>query len=69
MKAWTAAVIGGIGNMYGAFAGGILLGVVESLASGYISSAYRDAISFGILIIVLVFKPTGIMGKKVAEKV
>jgi len=69
MKAWTAAVIGGIGNMYGAFIGGVLLGVVESLASGYISSAYRDAISFGILIAVLVLKPNGIMGKKIAEKV
>jgi len=69
MKAWTAAVIGGIGNMYGAFVAGILLGVVESLASGYISSAYRDAISFGLLILVLVLRPNGLFGKQVAEKV
>jgi len=69
MKAWTAAVIGGIGNMYGAFIGGIMLGVMESFASGYISSAYRDAISFGILILVLVFRPNGLLGKQVTEKV
>lgn len=69
MKAWTAAIIGGIGNMYGAFIGGLLLGVIESLASGYISSAYRDAISFAILIVVLIIKPNGLLGKQIAEKV
>ncbi|MGE5485595.1 MAG: branched-chain amino acid ABC transporter permease [Ignavibacteriales bacterium] len=69
MKAWTAAIIGGIGNIYGACLGGLLLGIVECLASGYISSAYRDAISFGLLIIVLLIRPSGIMGRRVAEKV
>ena len=69
MKAWVASVIGGIGSMYGAFVGGILLGVLESMASGYISSAYRDAISFAVLILILVLKPNGLFGKQVVEKV
>jgi branched-chain amino acid transport system permease protein len=68
MKAFTAAVIGGIGNLTGAMVGGFLLGVVEVLASGYISSAYRDAISFALLIVVLLFKPSGLFGSRAAEQ-
>jgi branched-chain amino acid transport system permease protein len=68
MKAFTAAVIGGIGNLTGAVVGGFLLGVIEALASGYISSAYRDAISFALLIIVLLFKPSGLFGSRAAEQ-
>ncbi|NPV69096.1 MAG: branched-chain amino acid ABC transporter permease [Firmicutes bacterium] len=63
MKAFTAGLLGGLGNIYGAFLGGILLGLMEALASGFISSAYRDAISFGVLIVLLLFKPTGLLGK------
>ena len=68
MKAWTAAIIGGIGSLYGSFVGGMLLGVVEALISGYISSAYRDALSFAILMIVLIVRPRGIFGRQVAER-
>jgi branched-chain amino acid transport system permease protein len=69
MKAFTAAVIGGIGNLYGAFLGGLLLGVLEALAAGYISSAYRDAFAFAALILILMFRPTGLLGARVAQKV
>lgn len=68
MKAFTAAVIGGIGNLTGAMVGGFILGVIEALASGYISSAYRDAISFFLLIIVLLFRPSGLLGSQAAEQ-
>ncbi len=63
IKAFIAAVIGGIGSIPGAFLGGIFLGVIEGLVSGYISSGYRDAISFAILIFVLLIRPTGLLGK------
>jgi branched-chain amino acid transport system permease protein len=69
MKAFTAAVIGGIGNLYGAFLGGLLLGVLEAMAAGYISSAYRDAIAFGVLILILMFRPTGLLGARLSQKV
>lgn len=69
MKAFTACILGGIGNLYGACLGGILLGIVESLTSSYISSNYRDAIAFGLLIFMLLFKPNGIFGKRVSQKV
>jgi branched-chain amino acid transport system permease protein len=69
MKAWTAAIIGGIGNFYGAFAGGILLGIAESLTAGYISSGYKDAISFVLLIIILIFRPQGLLGRRISHKV
>ncbi|MEW5692903.1 MAG: branched-chain amino acid ABC transporter permease [Candidatus Hydrogenedentota bacterium] len=64
IKAFTAAVLGGIGNIPGAMLGGVLLGVLESLGSAYISSGYKDAIAFAILIIILLIKPSGIMGGK-----
>lgn len=69
IKSFTAAVIGGIGNLRGAMLGGFLLGIIESLASGFISNAYRDVISFIILILVLIFRPGGLLGEAVAEKV
>lgn len=69
IKAFTAAVFGGIGSIPGAMLGGILLGVIEQLAKTYISSLWSDAIVFGVLVIVLVVKPTGLLGKKISEKV
>jgi len=69
IKAFTAAVFGGIGSIPGAFLGGILLGVIEILGRAYISSQLSDAIVFAVLIIVLLVKPTGILGKTVNEKV
>lgn len=69
IKAFTAAVFGGIGSIPGALIGGILLGIIEILGRAYISSQLSDAIVFAVLIIVLLVKPTGILGKKVHEKV
>jgi len=69
IKAFTAAVLGGIGNIYGAVLGGVLLGVLESLGAAYISSEYKDAFAFVILILILIFKPTGLLGERVPEKV
>ena len=69
IKAFVAAVFGGIGSIPGAFLGGILLGVIEILARAYISSQMADAIVFAVLIIVLLVKPTGILGKNIQEKV
>lgn len=69
LKAFVAAVLGGIGSIPGAMVGGVLLGVAETLTKGFISSQYADAISFSILIIILLVKPTGIFGKKRTIKV
>ena len=69
IKAFTAAVFGGIGSIPGAFIGGLLLGILETLSKAYISSQMSDAIVFLVLIIVLLIKPTGLLGKKVSEKV
>ncbi len=69
IKAFTAAVFGGIGSIPGAMLGGILLGVIEIFARGYISTQLSDAIVFAVLIIVLLVRPTGLLGKRVREKV
>ena len=76
LKAFTAAVLGGIGNLAGAMGGGLLLGIIESLGAGYIGdltggflgSHYQDIFAFVVLIIVLVFRPSGIMGERVADR-
>lgn len=64
IKAFTAAVLGGIGNIYGAMAGGLILGLVESLAAAYISCEYKDVYAFIILILILLFRPQGILGRR-----
>ena len=69
LKAFVAAVLGGIGSIPGAMLGGFILGIAEALTKGFVSSQYSDAISFSILIIVLLIKPTGILGKKYRVKV
>ncbi|HIT63143.1 MAG TPA: branched-chain amino acid ABC transporter permease [Candidatus Ventrimonas merdavium] len=69
IKAFVAAVFGGIGSIPGALIGGVLLGVIENLSKAYISSQLSDAIVFSVLIIVLLVRPTGILGKKIMEKV
>jgi branched-chain amino acid transport system permease protein len=69
LKAFVAAVLGGIGNIFGAVVGGLILGLAEVMVSGYGSSTYRDAIAFVILIAILLFKPAGILGKGQVEKV
>jgi len=76
LKAFTAAVLGGIGNLGGAMVGGLLLGVIEALGAGYIGdltggvlgSNYQDVFAFFVLIVVLIFRPSGLMGEKVAER-
>jgi branched-chain amino acid transport system permease protein len=69
LKAFVAAVLGGIGNIFGAVLGGLILGLAEVMVAGYGSSTYRDAIAFLILIAILLFKPAGILGKGQVEKV
>ena len=69
LKAFTAAVLGGIGSLPGAMLGGILLGLVEAFWSGYFSVEYKDVAAFGILILVLLFRPTGLLGSPEVEKV
>ena len=69
IKAFTAAVFGGIGSIPGAMIGGILLGIIEIFSKSYISTALSDAIVFAVLIVVLLVKPTGLLGKKITEKV
>jgi len=76
MKAFTAAVLGGIGNLGGAVAGGLLLGIIESLGAGYIGdltggflgSNYQDIFAFMVLILVLIFRPSGLLGEKMADR-
>jgi branched-chain amino acid transport system permease protein len=69
IKAFTAAVFGGIGSIPGAMVGGLILGVIEIFSRAYISSELADAIVFACLIIVLLIRPTGLLGKKINEKV
>ena len=69
IKAFVAAVLGGIGIIPGAMLGGIILGVVEAMVSGFFSSTFRDAAAFAILILILLYNPAGILGKNVREKV
>ena len=69
IKAFVAAVFGGIGSIPGAMIGGILIGIIEILGKAYISAQLADAIVFAVLILVLLIKPTGILGKKISEKV
>lgn len=69
MKAFTAAVLGGIGSIPGAMIGGLILGVAEALTSAYLSTEYKDVVSFALLIVVLLVMPTGILGRPEVEKV
>jgi branched-chain amino acid transport system permease protein len=69
LKAFTAAVLGGIGNIPGGMLGGYVLGLLEAFAAGYISSGWKDVFAFSILIAVLVLRPTGLLGERVVEKV
>ena len=69
IKAFVAAVLGGIGSIPGAMIGGLILGIIEILGKTYVSSQLSDAIVFGILVVVLLVKPTGILGKNIQEKV
>ena len=69
LKAFTASILGGIGNIPGAMFGGLILGVVEMLASVYVSTAWKDVFVFLILILVLIVRPNGLFGEKIAEKV
>jgi branched-chain amino acid transport system permease protein len=69
LRAFTAAVLGGIGNLPGAMVAGFLIGLIESFSDGYISSNWSDAVIFGVLIAVLIFKPTGLFGERVVERV
>ncbi len=77
LKAFTAAVVGGIGNLYGAMLGGLLLGIIEALCSGYLGqltggllgSNYQDIFAFSILILVLTLKPSGLLGDKNPDRV
>ena len=68
LKAFTAAVIGGIGNLYGAMLGGLLLGLLESFGSAWFGGEWRDVFSFAFLILFLTFKPTGLLGARVVER-
>jgi branched-chain amino acid transport system permease protein len=69
IKAFTAAVLGGIGNIPGAVLGGLVLGLTEALAAGYVSSAYEDVFAFGVLVLILILRPAGLLGRAVREKV
>lgn len=68
LKAFTAAILGGIGNIPGAMLGGLLLGLVEALGAAYLATAWKDAIAFLVLILILIIRPTGILGERVADK-
>ena len=69
VKAFTAAVLGGIGSLPGAVLGGVLIGLIEAFWSGYFSVEYKDVAVFMILVLVLIFRPTGLLGRPEVEKV
>ena len=69
IKAFTAAVLGGIGSLPGAMLGGLLIGIVEAFWSGYFTTEYKDVAAFTILVVVLIFRPTGLLGRPEVEKV
>jgi len=69
IKAFTATIVGGVGNIYGAFLGGYVIGLVENIGIWYLPSGYKDAIAFVILLLMLLFKPTGILGRKTEEDI
>ncbi len=69
IKAFAAAVLGGIGNIPGAVVGGLLIGVIEAFVGGSSFSSYRDAIAFIVMVLILLFRPAGLLGKSQAEKV
>jgi len=69
IKAFTAAVLGGIGNLPGAMLGGLLIGLIETFWSAYFTVEYKDVAAFGILVLVLIFLPTGLLGRPDVEKV
>jgi len=69
IKAFTAAVLGGIGSIPGAMLGGVLLGLAETFAAGYMPSEYKDVVAFALLVLILLFRPTGLLGKPDVEKV
>ena len=69
IKAFTAAVLGGIGSIPGAMLGGLVLGWTESFATGYVSSDYEDVFAFLLLVLILIFRPSGILGKAPTQKV
>jgi branched-chain amino acid transport system permease protein len=69
LKAFTAAVVGGIGNVAGAMLGGVLIGLAEVFTSGYLTSTFQDLIVFSLLIVFMLFRPTGIRGTLVPQKV
>jgi branched-chain amino acid transport system permease protein len=69
LKAFSAAVLGGIGVLPGAMLGGLVIGIIETITAGYINAGYRDAVAFAILILVLIIKPSGFLGKQAPKKV
>ncbi len=69
IKAFTAAVLGGIGSLPGAMLGGVILGLSESLFAGFVNTDYKDVFAFGLLVLVLVFRPTGLLGRPEVEKI
>jgi branched-chain amino acid transport system permease protein len=69
LKAFTSMVLGGVGNVTGAVLGGLVIGVAEALIGGYISNDNKDILVFLMLILILVFRPTGLLGERIAEKI